>query len=203
MGLICAKWLEAVCSTLTKSAERRAPSAERRAPSAERRAPSAERRAPSAERRAPSAERRAPSAERRAPSAERRAPSAERRAPSAERRAPSAEAMTAPRSREQADPPMPPENRPPRRGVRSSSENVSAAGQLHGLRAAICSLPCLAAAAWLAFGLAALVLAVPAQAQVDPPVNEDTTAPSVTTAFLYSSVRAQVSHLFSTSLWPF
>ena len=96
--------------------------------------------------------------------------------------------MTAPRSREQADPPAPPENRPPRRGVRSSSENVSAAGQLHGLRAAICSLPCLAAAAWLAFGLAALVLAVPAQAQVDPPVNEDTTAPSVTTAFLYSSV---------------
>ena len=93
MDLICAKWWEAVCSTLTliKSAERRAPSAERRAPSAERRAPSAERRAPSAERRAPSAERRAPSAERRAPSAERRAPSAERRAPSAERRAPSAE----------------------------------------------------------------------------------------------------------------
>ena len=87
-----------------------------------------------------------------------------------------------PRAREQAGPPAPPENRPPRRGVRSSSENVSAAGQLHGLRAAICSLPCLAAAAWLAaFGLAALVLAVPAQAQVDPP---DTTAPSVTSALV-------------------
>ena len=55
MGTNCAKWFEAVCSTLLiKSAERRAPSAERRAPSAERRAPSAERRAPSAERRAPS-----------------------------------------------------------------------------------------------------------------------------------------------------
>ena len=70
------------------------------------------------------------SAERRAPSAERRAPSAERRAPSAERRAPSAEpeAMTAPRAREQADPPSPPDRRPPRPGGRLSSSTASAAG---------------------------------------------------------------------------
>ena len=55
----CAKWLEVVCATLIKSAERRAPSAERRAPM-----------------------------------------------PSAER------------AREQADPPSPPDRRPPRRGGR-------------------------------------------------------------------------------------
>ena len=92
----------------------------------------AERRAPSAERRAPSAERRAPSAERRAPSAERRAPSAERRAPSAERRAPSA--LTASRARGQADPPSPPDRRPPRRGGGSSphADAASAAGRLAG-----------------------------------------------------------------------
>ena len=151
MGSNCAKWLEAVCATLIKSAERRAPSAECRAPSAERRAPSAERRAPSAERRAPSAER--------------RAPSAERRAPSAERRAPSAEAMTAPRAREQSDPPAPSDRRPPRRGGRPSAETYSAAGRLRGLvrsgRRAVLAVAGLTAIV-LATGLA---LAPPAQAQ--------------------------------------
>ena len=153
------------------SAERRAPSAERRAPSAERRAPSAERRAPSAERRAPSAERRAPSAERRAPSAERRAPSAERRAPSAERRAPSAEAMIAPRPREQADPPsppdrLPPDRLPPRRGGRPSSETAKPAGRPTGFacvcvarQGPVCSARALGAAALLALSGALALLA--------------------------------------------
>ena len=62
-------------------------------------------------------------------SVQRRYKSAERRAPSAERRAPSAEAMTAPRAREQADPPAPPDRRPPRRGGSPSPETASAAGR--------------------------------------------------------------------------
>ena len=135
MDLICAKWWEAVCSTLTliKSAERRAPSAERRAPSAERRAPSAERRAPSAERRAPSAERRAPSAERRAPSAERRAPSAERRAPTAERRpAGPAAPRRAFESERRAPSPHPPPRRAP--GGGSDPHAATAAACRGGLR---------------------------------------------------------------------
>ena len=87
------------------------------------------------------------------------------RAPSAERRAPSAERMTAPRAREQADPPSPPDRRPPRRGGRPSAETYSAAGRLRGLvrsgRRAV-----LAAAGLTAIVLAAgLALAPPAQAQ--------------------------------------
>ena len=101
------------------------------------------------------------------PSAERRAPSAERRAPSAERRAPSA--VTAPRAREQADPPMPPDRRPPRRGGGSSPSNyaASAAGRRvppvarHGL---VRSARALAAAALLALS-GALALPPSAQAQ--------------------------------------
>ena len=120
----------------------------------------------SAERRAPSAERRAPSAERRAPSAERRAPSAERRAPSAERRAP--------RPSAEADPPAPPDRRPPRRGGGSSPSPyryASAAGRAAG-PARLCgardglvrSARALAAAALLALSGA---LALPATAQAD------------------------------------
>ena len=106
------------------------------------------------------------------PSAERRAPSAERRAPSAERRAPSAE--TAPRAREQADPPSPPDRRPPRRGGGSSPSiyAASAAGrQADELarrrltrRALVRSARALAATALLAlFG----ALALPATAQAE------------------------------------
>ena len=82
-----------------------------------------------------------------------------------ERRAPSAEAMTAPRAREQADPPSPPDRLPPRRGGRPSAETHSAAGRLRGLvrsgRRAV-----LAAAGLTGIVLAAgLALAPPAQAQ--------------------------------------
>ena len=115
---------------------------------------------------APSAERRAPSAERRAPSAERRAPSAERRAPSAERRAPSA--MTAPRAREQSDPPSPPYRLPPRRGGGPSSEATSAGRPASRACAARCGLVRsglgLAAAACLSL-VCALALPASAQAQ--------------------------------------
>ena len=41
--------------------------------------------------------------------------------------------MTAPRTREQADPPSPPDRRPPRRGGSPSAEIYSAAGRLRGL----------------------------------------------------------------------
>ena len=94
----------------------------------------------------------------------------ERRAPSAERRAPSAERMTAPRAREQADPPSPPDRQPPRRGGRSSPciYAVSAAGRSAGLggarRGFLHSARALAAVALLAlFG--ALALPATAQAQ--------------------------------------
>ena len=123
-------------------------------------------------------ERRAPSAERRAPSAERRAPSAERRAPSAERRAPSA--LTAPRAREQADPPGPPDRLPSRRGGRPSSKTESAArrpaasarpaGARRGL---VRSAGVLAAAALLALA-GALALPVAAEAQTETTLVSNT-----------------------------
>ena len=95
--------------------------------------------------------------------------SAERRAPSAERRAPSAEAMTAPRAREQADPPSPPDRLPPRRGGSPSSKTASAAARSAGFarlagarRGLVRSARVLAAAALLALCGG---LALPATAQ--------------------------------------
>ena len=127
----CAKWLEVVCATLIKSAERR------------------------------------------------RAPSAERRAPSAERRAPSAEAMTAPRAREQADPPSPPDRLPPRRGGSPSSKTASAAARPAGFarlagarRGLVRSARALAAAACLSLA-GALAFAAEVNAQdITPPTLE-------------------------------
>ena len=92
-----------------------------------------------------------------------------RRAPSTARRAPSAEAMTAPRAREQTDPPSPPDRRPPRRGAGSSPSiyAASAAGRRvppvarHGL---VRSARALAAAALLALA-GALFLPATAEAQ--------------------------------------
>ena len=86
--------------------------------------------------------------------------------------------MTAPRAREQADPPSPPDRRPPRRGGRSSAETYSAAGRLRGLvrsgRRAV-----LAAAGLTAIVLAAgLALAPPAQAQTQTQIWSATMTPA-------------------------
>ena len=56
---------------------------------------------------------------------------------SAERRAPSAEAMTAPRAREQADPPSPPDRLPSRRGGSPSGLRRRMAGGLRRTAAAL------------------------------------------------------------------
>ena len=105
--------------------------------------------------------------------------SAERRAPSAERRAPSAEAMTAPRAREQADPPSPPDRRPPRRGGSPSSKTYSAAARPAGFarlggarRGLVRSARALAAAACLSLA-GALAFAAEVNAQdITPPTLE-------------------------------
>ena len=70
-------------------------------------------------------------------------------------------AMTAPRAREQADPPSPPDRLPPRRGGRPSAETYSAAGARRGL---LRSARALAAAALLAL-CGGLALPATAQAQ--------------------------------------
>ena len=76
--------------------------------------------------------------------------------------------MTAPRAREQADPPSPPDRLPPRRGGRPSSQTLSAAGRSAGLggarRGFLHSAGALAAAALLAL-CGALALPAMAQAQ--------------------------------------
>ena len=86
--------------------------------------------------------------------------------------------MTAPRAREQADPPSPPDRLPPRRGGRPSAETYSAAGRLRGLvrsgRRAV-----LAAAGLTAIVLAAgLALAPPAQAQTTTQIWSATLTPA-------------------------
>ena len=80
--------------------------------------------------------------------------------------------MTAPRAREQADPPSPPDRRPPRRGGSPSSKTVSAAARPAGLarlagarRGLVRSARALAAAALLAL-CGGLALPATAQAEV-------------------------------------